>query len=323
MKPFRFLAAFAFAAAAVTLIGDPSSAQDGPPKAEKKNKKNKGFQPMPMTPAGPVVPVTPIVLPSGPKDAAALAKLIDAEVTKKLADAKIPASPRCTDEEFLRRAYLDVTGVIPTAEQAKAFLDSMDPDKRAKLVDELLASPSYGRHLADLWVPKLFPRDSANRFVLREPLVKWLAEQFNANTPWNQFVFNLVTATGTVDENPAVTYFLANRSVDKLTDGVTQHFLGIQLQCAQCHNHPFTEWKQTEYWGVAEFFARVQPQNPKNANKGGDNTKIGVSEGTNRTKLKDFFPESAKAVPPKFLGGDVAKASFWISLLAFSAAVRP
>jgi hypothetical protein len=303
MKPFRLFAAFALAIGVTVVLGDLSSAQDAPAKADKKNKKNRKLEPTAPVPMGPVVPVTPIVLPSGPKDAAALARLIDAEIEKTLTRAKVATSPLCSDEEFVRRVYLDVTGVIPTGDQAKAFLDSTDTKKREKLVDELLASPNFGRRLADVWVPKLFPRDSNNRFVLRDPLVKWLTEKFNANTPWNQFVFDLVTASGTVGENPAVTYFLANRSADKITDGVTQHFLGIQLQCAQCHNHPFTDWKQTEYWGVAEFFARVRPENPKNGNKGGDNTKIGVSEGTTRTKTKDFFPESAKSVAPKFLGG--------------------
>src|SRR5205814_513575 len=90
---------------------------------------------------------------------------------------------------------------------------------------------------------------------------------------------------------------------------VSGNFLGVQLQCAQCHNHPFTEWKQTEYWGMAAFFSKVQPDNPKNANKGADNSKIGVQEGNGRSRLKDFFPESAKEVPPKFLGGEVAKLS--------------
>ena len=142
--------------------------------------------------------------------------------------------------------------------------------------------------------------DTLNSLVL-------VFKEFNKNVAWDKLVSDLVTASGTVEENPAVTYFLANRAIDKLTDTTTQHFMGIQLQCAQCHNHPFTDWKQTEYWGMAEFFARVQPQNPKNGNKGGDNTKIGVQEGANRTKAKDFFPESAKAVAPKFLGGPEQK----------------
>ena len=246
----------------------------------------------------------PITLPAAVKDPAALARVIDDHVARKLAAATITPSPACSDEEFLRRVYLDLTGVIPTGEKAKAFLDSTDPQKRAKLIDELLADPTFGRHLADIWQAKLLPRDSNNRFVQRDPLVKWLEESFNANTPWDQFVAKLVTATGTVEDNPAVTYFLANRSVDKLTDSVSQHFLGIQLQCAQCHNHPFTTWKQEEYWGMAAFFGKVIPGNPKNPAKGGDPNKLGVQEGPAKSKAKDFFPESAKVVPVKFLGGE-------------------
>jgi len=134
-----------------------------------------------------------------------------------------------------------------------------------------------------------------------------MEKEFNKNTPWDQLIASLVTATGAVESNPAVTFFLTNRAVDKLTDAVSQHFLGIQLQCAQCHNHPFTGWKQTEYWGMAAFFSKVKADNPKNGNKGGDNTKIGVQEGNGKTKQKDFFPESAKTVPAKYLGGSEVK----------------
>jgi len=253
-------------------------------------------------PAKPAAPnFMPLPIPSA-KDAAAIAKLIDNEIAKKLTAAGITASAPSTDEEFLRRAYLDITGVIPSADKAREFLDDKSADKRAKLLDELLADPNYGRRMADIWTAKLFPRDSANRFVMREPLYKWFEDKFNGNEPWDNLVASLVTATGSVEDNPAVTYLLANRTIDKLTDTVGQHFLGIQLQCAQCHNHPFTTWKQTEYWGMAAFFSKVKADNPRNANKGGDNTKIGVTEGPGR-RAKDFLPESAKTVPAKFLGG--------------------
>jgi hypothetical protein len=258
-----------------------------------------------VAPTKPADPVEPVPTASTPKDRdpADLARLIDRHVDAKLAAEKIPALPQCTDAEFLRRAYLDLTGVIPTADKARTFLDSRDPDKRAKLIDELLADPAYGRHQADLWEPRLLPRESNNRFVPRDVFLGWLAEQFNKNTPWDRFVSDLVSATGPLDENPAVGYFLHNRTIDKLTDGVSRHFLGIQLQCAQCHNHPFNETKQAEYWGMAAFFSKVRPERPKNANKGADNSKLEVIEGPVKSRAKDFFPESAKDVPPKFLGG--------------------
>jgi hypothetical protein len=244
---------------------------------------------------------------SANQNLAALARLIDSHIDQKLADEKIAPSAGCTDAEFLRRAYLDLTGVIPTAEKAKAFLDDPASDKRAKLVDDLLADPNYGRKQADIWLAKLFPKDSDNRFVQPAPFHDWLKDRFNANTPWNELTSTIITAAGTVDEHPEVTFFLANRSVDKLTDATTQHFLGVRLGCAQCHNHPFTATKQTEYWGMAAFFSKVSAERPKNPNKGGENDKLGVREGAAATKAKDFFPESAKKVNAKFLGGPEPK----------------
>ena len=239
----------------------------------------------------------------GTQDASAVAKLIDGHVDSRLKKDKVSPSPLSSDADFLRRVYLDITGVIPPYEKAKAFLDDKASDKRERLIDELLGSSNYGRKQADIWGAKLFTVDSANRFVQKEPFTAWLKDQFNANTPWNSFVTSIVTATGPVDENPAVTYFLSNRSVDKLTDTTGQHFLGVRIQCAQCHNHPFTATKQTEYWGMAAFYSKVNPQRPMNANKGGDNSKLGVTEGATKSRGKDFFPESAKTVAPKFFGG--------------------
>lgn len=261
----------------------------------------------PTPPAAPAHPLPTVIPVPQQRDAAALARLIDAEIDRKLAQAKIPPSPPCDDAEFLRRVYLDLTGVIPTAEKTRAFLESTAPDKREKLIDELLADPNYGRRMADIWTAKLFPSDSANRFVQKEPFHAWLAEQFHKNTPWDKLVTQLVTATGTTDQNPAVIYFLANRSIDRLTDTTTQHFLGVQLQCAQCHNHPFSSWKQVEYWGFAAFYSKVRTDNPKNPKKAPDAPAPGVQELPVRSKQKDFFPEATKIVAPTFLGGPEAK----------------
>lgn len=236
-------------------------------------------------------------------------RFIDEQITTKLTSEKLTPSGPANDAEFLRRVYLDLTGVIPTVEQTRAFLDDKDSAKRAKLIDELLASPNYGLHQADIWQAKLMSRDSNNRFVQRDPFIDWIAASFNKNVPWDQFVTQLVTATGTVESNPEVTYFFMNRSADKLTDSVGQHFLGLQIMCAQCHNHPFTTTKQTEYWGMAAFFSKVSIDRPMNVNKGGDNTKIGVREGTGPSRTKEFFPESTKKVAPKYLEGDEPKLS--------------
>lgn len=247
--------------------------------------------------------------PSALQDAPAVAKMIDSHIDARLKKDNLPVSPIGTDADFLRRVYLDITGVIPQYEKAKAFLDDKSTNKREKLIDELLSDSHYGRKQADIWGAKLFTVDSDNRFVQKEPFTDWLKDQFNQNTPWNEFVSAIVTATGPVDENPAVTYFLSNRSIDKLTDTTGQHFLGVRINCAQCHNHPFTSTKQTEYWGLAAFYSKVVPQRPKNAVMGGDNTKLTVTEGASKSRTKEFFPESAKTVAPKFFGGDEPKLS--------------
>jgi hypothetical protein len=237
---------------------------------------------------------------AGKSDAAELARRIDQAVGQKLTAENVPASPRAGDAEFLRRASLDITGVIPPAERVTAFLDSKDPDKREKLIDELLASSQYGRHMADVWQHLLLPRDSDNRRLQAGPLVTWLEGAFNADRPWDKLVRELLTATGPQDESPAVTYFLANPTVDKMTDSVARLFLGVQLQCAQCHNHPFTKWKQDDYWAMAAFFMKVRPDRVNKAAKNGDSPAIAEGGKGKPPRL----PESAKTVPAKFFQGE-------------------
>ena len=177
--------------------------------------------------------------------------------------------PRCSDEEFLRRVYLDITGVIPTAEKAKAFLDSKDAgqagqaDRRTARRPEL--RPAHGRHL-DREAASRATRD--NRFVLKDPLVQVARGAVQRQHAWDKIVTNLVTATGDRRREPRG-HLLPGQPLGRQDHRhVTQHFLGIQLQCAQCHNHPFTDWKQTEYWGMAAFFSKVQADNPQEREQG-------------------------------------------------------
>ena len=129
------------------------------------------------------------------RDPAPTAAVIDAEVEKQLAERKVPAAPRADDAEFLRRVTLDLTGRIPTYQQTVAFLDSTDPDKRRKLIDELLVSPAYGEHFATIWKNRLVGRDGS--FGAKQPgnpLGVWLAESFNDNRGWNAIVADMLTA---------------------------------------------------------------------------------------------------------------------------------
>lgn len=231
----------------------------------------------------------------------AAARTIDTEINKALAADSIKASPLADDAEFVRRLYLDLTGVVPTAAQTKAFLDSTDSNKRAKLIDELLASPRFGKYWAENWANLTIPVDSNNRRLDTSGYESWLADHFNKNTPLDKLVYDLLTATGEMDKNGAVSYFIANTGPDKMTDNVTQTFLGVKLQCAQCHNHPFVEWKQDEYWGMAAFFMKVRTNgNPNQAAKKG--ITLAVMEGA--AGRRPPLPESAKMVPAKFLQGE-------------------
>src|SRR5262249_26296213 len=160
------------------------------------------------------------------------------------------ASPKTNDAEFLRRVYLDLTGVIPGAEKAAAFLDDASPDKRAKLIDELLASPAFSKHQADIWTKLMFQRLTENRGIKTDPLNWWLESEFITAESWDKIATGIITATGTQEENGAATYFLGNISADKITDSVSRLFLGVKIECAQCHNHPFVSYKQNDYWAL-------------------------------------------------------------------------
>jgi hypothetical protein len=275
------------------------------PGAQKK-KKSAPLAPAKVSPARQTVDAHSLT--AGKKvNALALAKLIDQRINHRLTQEKVQPGAIADDAAFLRRIYLDLVGVIPPPEKVKGFLDSNDPARRAKAIDELLADPRFGTYLAERWANLMIPRDSMNRLLRSDPLKKWLADGFNKGEPLNKLVYELITATGTQDENGAVTYFVANNTVDKITDNVTRMFLGVQLQCAQCHNHPFTDYKQNEYWAMAAFFMRTRvTANAQQAAKKGISP--GVTEAPvakkGAQKKKKGLPESAKFVPAKFLRGE-------------------
>src|SRR5262249_19618219 len=126
---------------------------------------------------------------------------------------------------------------------------------------------------------------------------EWLATNFNANTPWNKTVYDLITATGTQEQNGATTFFIALRTADKINDQVCRLLLGVQLQCAQCHDHPFTNWKRSDYWSIAAFLSKTR--------SGGKKVGIGAAENVNEMGKGRQAPDadSALDLPPKFLGG--------------------
>jgi hypothetical protein len=216
-----------------------------------------GCWPSKIEAAGPV-PATP----------QAVAAAIDQAIDRRLAEEKVPASPQADDATFLRRAYLDITGRIPSVDQALAFLDSTDPDKRRKLIDELLASPQYGQHFGNIWHDLIAPRQMKELLneqpIHTDQLARWLADQFNQNRGWDAIVTDFLTAEGTPAEQPAMVFVLVNGNAvgrpepRNLARSSARLFLGLrQLECAECHDAPSSDWKQADFWGLAAFFGRL------------------------------------------------------------------
>jgi hypothetical protein len=170
-----------------------------------------------------------------------------------------PAEP-ASDAEFLRRLYLDLLGTIPTHDEAVAFLDDSDAAKRQQLIDRLLDDPRFARHQAEVWDQVLFGRNPPGYGTdKREGFQAWLQNQFQQNTPYDQWVKAILVAEGNSVDDGAPLFFVQYKSQpEDATEAVTQKFLGVQLQCARCHDHPFESWKQLDFYGMAAFFARLQ-----------------------------------------------------------------
>jgi hypothetical protein len=240
-------------------------------------------------------------------DAAELAALIDRHVEARLRAERVPPAAPADDAEFLRRVYLDLHGVVPTAGQAARFLADARPDRRGRLIDALLADPRYGEHLADVWQGYLVSPLADDRRTRADRFRKWLAERFNAGT-WDRITAELLTATGKLDDNPAVIYLVEGRlprTVADLTDLTSRYFLGVRLSCAQCHDHPFVPWKQQDFWGMAAFFTQVQtPGKPKLVYR------VGVKDYPELTldSLADGAPDGFLSRPPTFPGGESPRA---------------
>lgn len=262
------------------------------------------------------------VAPTRPRSAEEIAKLIYDEIDRRLAEAKIPSSPPADDGEFQRRVWLDVIGRIPPRAEAAAFLDDSSADKRAKLIDHLLARPEFGRYWARLWrdrvaVPVGAGEDLKGSYTTK--FHKWLAEEINKNRPWDELVRAMITAEG---EDPPVAFIRqcmddGQPRAGKLASSTARRFLGIQLQCAECHDHPFANWKQSDFWGLAAFFSRtakVEPNKKKGETRKGiydtetgpPKTRFGLlpldrKEGGAVVIPEDAGPAAGQVVPAQLL----------------------
>ena len=189
-----------------------------------------------------------------------LRAVIDRRVEAVWQREKVTAAPLSDDATFLRRVSLDLIGVIPTYEEAGSFLADPNPDKRAALIDRLLDDPRYAQHQMEVWDGILFGRNPPGHGTdRRDGFQAWMRDQFKNNVPYDRWARAILRAEGnSVDEGPPMFFVQYNRQPEDAAEAVTQRFLGVQLQCARCHNHPFESWTQLDFYGVAAFFARLE-----------------------------------------------------------------
>ena len=176
-------------------------------------------------------------------------------------DNDVSPSERADDGEFARRASLDIVGHTPPFSRLVQFLGDASPEKRVNFVDELLDDPAYAEHFATIWGNILIGRAN-NRRTNRGELERWLKQQFEKNAPYDRFAFDLIAAEGESTRNGAVGFLAAhlNEQAVPATAITARIFLGMQVQCTQCHNHPFNDWKQSQFWGLNAFFRGTRRQ---------------------------------------------------------------
>ena len=220
---------------------------------------------------------------------------VDTLVASKLKKLRISPSELCDDETFLRRAYLDVVGVPPTVEEYGKFMTSTVADKRAKLIDELLERKEFSELWVNKWAEILQVKSSLTvSYKAMFLYYNWLVEKLSKNMPMDQMVQELLGANGGTFKNPSTNFYQSTNVTLEMTENVAQVFMGMRIQCAQCHNHPFDRWTQDDYYGFAAFFSQ-----------------IGRKQGEDQREIIIFnsgggevnHPVGNRQMKPKFLGG--------------------
>jgi hypothetical protein len=220
---------------------------------------------------------------------------IDELIAAKLRKLRVLPSGLCSDEVFLRRAYVDIVGLLPPVEAYRSFVADTDPAKREKLVDELLERKEFVELWVMQWAERLQIR-STNEVSYKAMLLyyNWLQERLASGVPLNRIARDLIASRGGTFAAPATNYYQAERDTLKVSENVAQTFLGMRLQCAQCHNHPFDRWRMDDYYGFAAFFSQI---GRKRAEDPRETIVFDRRSGEVR------HPVGNRVMAPKFLGG--------------------
>jgi hypothetical protein len=221
---------------------------------------------------------------------------IDQLVGKKLQQLRILPSDLCSDEEFIRRVTIDITGLMPTEEEFRNFVSDPAADKRAALIDRLLEQKEF----SEIWAMKfaqLLMIKSTNQVSYKSAFLyaNWLTDKFAKNVPIDQMVRELLTSTGGTFTSPGTNFYEIERDTLKTAENVAQVFMGIRTQCAQCHNHPFDRWTMDDYYGFASFFSQI-------GRKGAEDYRERIVYNRGGGEVNHLV--SKKPVPPTFLGGE-------------------
>ena len=220
---------------------------------------------------------------------------IDELIADKLNKLRIHPSGQCSDEEFLRRVNIDLVGLLPTVEEYTAFIESDDPDKRTAKIDELIARKEFTELWVSKWAEWLMMR-SSNRVSYKSIVLyyQWLSEQIADNVPLNVMVQDLLSANGGTFKVPQTNFYQIETDRLKVAENVAQTFMGMRIQCAQCHNHPFDRWTQDDYYNFAAFFAQI-------GRKRGEDSRETIVFNSGGGEVKHVV--TGQNAPPVFLGG--------------------
>jgi hypothetical protein len=183
---------------------------------------------------------------------------VDQHVHAKLRELQIQPSELCSDEEFVRRVYLDLIGQLPAPAEVEQFLADGSEEKRSRLIDALVERPELAEFWALKWGDLLRVRNAKVSPAGVHKFHRWLVASFRDNVPYDRFVRELLTAEGSTFQNPPANFYRTAADTNDCTETTCQVFLGIRIQCAKCHNHPFERWTQDNYYGIGAFFHRVQ-----------------------------------------------------------------
>jgi hypothetical protein len=256
------------------------------------------------------------------RDVAALAAQIDRALSAGWSAAKVQPAPPASDAEFVRRVYLDLAGRIPSVTEVRQFLDDKRSDKRRRLVDQLLEGPRYVTHFGNVWRSLLLPESTSSlqARILTPGFESWLRDKLQQNTPYDVMVRELLTVPmDGAGRNPfgpqqpggkptPIAFYLAKEvKPENLAAATSRLFLGVKIECAQCHNHPFASWKRDQFWSYAAFFAGLQRQGQ------GDFVAAG-RESADKRELT--IPGTERVVQAAFLDGKQPKWNFKTSARA-------